>query len=411
MKHDIDALMQKHDVDALLIMGAAQHNPAMVYFTGVKHVNHADLIKKRGEKGILFHASMERDEAAKSGLNTISFDRFPSKALYEEAGDDPIKAMAIRYKKMFAECGISKGKIALYGNTEVGEKFAVLTQLQKLLPDLELIGFIQDPIIMTAMMTKDDQELARIRKMGKITTSVVSKVAKFLSSQKSKDELLIDEYGAPITVGLVKSKINLWLAEEGAENPENTIFAIGKDAGVPHSQGNDQDILSLGKTIVFDIFPCEVGGGYFYDFTRTWCLGYAPDPVLKIYQDVKNVYDLVVSELKLDQPFKDYQARTCQLFEELGHPTVKTDPATQSGYVHSLGHGLGLNVHEMPFSGLKAGDHEALVKHSVFTIEPGLYYPDQGMGVRLEDTYFMNSDGKAEKMVDYPLDLVLPLEK
>src|SRR5665648_138462 len=133
MKHDIDALMQKHDVDALLIMGSAQHNPSMVYFTGVRHVNHADLIKKRGEKGILFHASMERDEAAKSGLDTISFDQFPNKVLFEEAGDDFIKAFAIRYKKMFAECGISKGKVALYGNTEVGEKFAELTQLQKLL--------------------------------------------------------------------------------------------------------------------------------------------------------------------------------------------------------------------------------------------------------------------------------------
>lgn len=411
MKHDIEALMQKNGVDALLIMGSAQHNPPMVYFTGIRHVNHADLIKKRGENGVLFHASMERDEAASSGLNTISYDQYPSSALFEEADGDFIKAMAIRYKKMFSECGISKGKVALYGNTDVGEKFAVLTQLQKMLPELELIGYIQDPIIMTSMMTKDDQELARIRKMGVITTSVVSKVAEFLSSQKSKNEILIDENSKPITVGQIKSKINLWLAEAGAENPENTIFAIGKDAGVPHSQGNDLDVLSLGKTIVFDIFPCETGGGYYYDFTRTWCLGYAPDPVLKIYQDVKSVYDSVVSELKLNQPFKDYQTRTCQLFEELGHLTIKSNPATQSGYVHSLGHGLGLNVHEMPFSGAKAGNHEALVKQSVFTIEPGLYYPEQGMGVRLEDTYFMNSDGVAEKIVDYPLDLILPVKK
>ncbi len=50
MKNDIDALMQKHDVDALLIMGAAQHNPSMVYFTGVRHVNHADLIKEKRRK-------------------------------------------------------------------------------------------------------------------------------------------------------------------------------------------------------------------------------------------------------------------------------------------------------------------------------------------------------------------------
>ncbi len=46
----------------------------------------------------------------KAVWNTISFDRFPNKELYEEAGDDSIKAMAIRYKKMFAECGIYRRK-------------------------------------------------------------------------------------------------------------------------------------------------------------------------------------------------------------------------------------------------------------------------------------------------------------
>ena len=87
-----------------------------------------------------------------------------------------------------------------------------------------------------------------------------------------------------------KRRINLWLAERGADNPEGTIFAIGRDAGVPHSTGTASDPLRLGQTIVYDIFPCEAGGGYYYDFTRTWCLGYAPDAVQALYQDVLDVY-------------------------------------------------------------------------------------------------------------------------
>jgi Xaa-Pro aminopeptidase len=247
--------------------------------------------------------------------------------------------------------------------------------------------------------------------MGVITTNVVGKVADFLSNQRVENETLIGQDNSPVTIGLVKSKINFWLAEAGAENPEQTIFAIGRDAGVPHSQGNDSDVIQMGKTIVFDIFPCENGGGYYYDFTRTWCVGYAPEEVEKLYDQVKSVYDKVVLELAENTPFKQYQRRTCELFEELGHPTVLSNSSTLEGYVHSLGHGLGLHVHEMPFSGLTASEEETLARGSVFTIEPGLYYPDRGMGVRLEDTYYVSESGTIEKMVDFPMDLVIPIKQ
>jgi Xaa-Pro aminopeptidase len=70
MKTDIDALMESHEIDALLVTGPAQHNPAMYYFTGGGHISQADLIKKRGQAPVLFYNSMERDEAAKTGLQT-----------------------------------------------------------------------------------------------------------------------------------------------------------------------------------------------------------------------------------------------------------------------------------------------------------------------------------------------------
>jgi Xaa-Pro aminopeptidase len=247
--------------------------------------------------------------------------------------------------------------------------------------------------------------------MGKITTTVVGKVADYLTSHQVKNETLIKENGQPLTIGDVKSKINYWLAEVGAENPEDTIFAIGRDAGIPHSQGNPVDTIQLGKTIVFDIFPCEIGGGYYYDFTRTWCLGYAPENIQKTFDQVKYVYDTVVSELKENEPFKRYQKRTCELFEDMEHPTVHSQPGTESGYVHSVGHGLGLNIHEMPFSGVTASDNEVLARGSVFTIEPGLYYPDDGFGIRIEDSYFVSQDGKIEIISPYPYDLVLPMKK
>jgi Xaa-Pro aminopeptidase len=106
----------------------------------------------------------------------------------------------------------------------------------------------------------------------------------------------------------------------------------------------------------------------------------------------------------------EFQERTCELFEAQGHVTIRQDSTVESGYVHSLGHGVGLNIHEKPWFGNKSDPTNALVPGSVFTIEPGLYYPDKGMGVRLEDTYYVSEDGAFEKFVDYPMELVLPMK-
>jgi Xaa-Pro aminopeptidase len=75
-----------------------------------------------------------------------------------------------------------------------------------------------------------------------------------------------------------------------------------------------------------------------------------------------------------------------------------------------LGHGIGLNVHERPWSGISSDDKDCLLPGTVFTLEPGLYYPDKGMGVRLENSLWVQSDGKIEILADYPMDLVLPVK-
>ncbi len=411
MKNELDALMQTNDLEAIIVVGPGQHNPAMVYMTGGGHLTNADLLKKRGESAVLFHYPMERDEAAKSGLKTKNLSDYNFTELLKRSGGDNLKAIVNRYQIMLTELGITSGNVALYGRSDIGLNFAVFSALQKEMPGLNFIGEVDNSVLMLARMTKDDPEVERIRKMGIITTQVVGLVADFITSKKVKNGLLVNRDGIPVKIGEVKKRINMWLSERGADNPEGTIFAIGHDAGVPHSSGNPTDPLELGQTIVFDIFPCEAGGGYFYDFTRTWCLGYAPDAVLALYEDVLSTYTKVTQELQAGRPFKYYQQMTCELFSAQGHPTIKEDPQTQQGYVHSLGHGIGLNIHERPWSGISSDEKDCLIPGSVFTIEPGLYYPDRGMGVRLENSFWVRPDGKIDMLAEYPMDLVLPVKK
>jgi Xaa-Pro aminopeptidase len=298
MKKDLDAIMFANNLEALLVTGPAQHNPPMYYLTGGAHLTQADVIKKRGQEPILFYASMEREEAAATGLRSKNIDDYKLTDLLKLTAGDIFKATIERYQMMLAEAGVTSGRMAIYGHIDAGTSYAIFNALQERMPELEIVGEHNNSVLLEAMATKDENEIERIRKMGRVTTEVVANVADYLTSQRVKDDMLVDQDGLPLTIGDVKRRINLWLAERGAESPEGTIFAIGRDAGIPHSSGNPESSLRLGQTIVFDIFPCEAGSGYYYDFTRTWCLGYAPDDVQALYENVLAVYKQIFAELK-----------------------------------------------------------------------------------------------------------------
>lgn len=410
MKSDLPTLMQARNLDALIVIGNAFHNPPMVYFTGVSQVSEALLVIKRGQAPLLFCHTMERENAAATGLATRSITDYNYKEIFEQSGNDPLRAQARLMQLMLTDAGVTSGRVGFYGQYDAGESFGVLRGLEELLPNVELVGEGKNSLIRLARATKDEAELVRMKAIAKTTTDVVAMVADYLSQQREKDGVVVDKDGQPVTVGGVKSKISLWMAERGAEQPHGVIFAPGAEGGVPHNVGKNETVLRTGEPIVFDIFPAEPGGGYYADFTRTWCIGHASEAAQKLYDDVKYVYDTIVGDLKVDTEFKQYQDLTCDLFEERGHPTVRTDRTTKVGYVHALAHGLGLDIHESPSSGRDSTAEDILRVGSVVTIEPGLYYPERGLGMRIEDAVVMRPNGKPEVLAPYPYDLVLPLK-
>jgi len=411
MKSDLNQLMQDAGLDALLVFGPASHNAAMVYFTDLHHLSWGYLLKQRGQPPIHIHHPMERDEAKATGLSTRNQNDFDYKEIYKKSGGDDIKSQIELLIRIFKEYKIS-GRVAIYGQYELGPGLSILKGLDEALPEVEIVGESKArSVLMKTRVTKSEEEVDRIRRMGQITTSVVGDVANFLTALDVRDNLLVDRSGQPVTIGDIKQKINLWLAMRNAENPKGTIFAIGRDAGIPHSAGTDTDPIPVGQPIVFDIYPCEAGGGYYYDFTRTWSLGYATDEVQAAYEDVLDVYQNVSASILPNTPCSQYQDLTCELFEAKGHPTLNSAPKTTDGYVHSLAHGLGLEIHEAPVFYSAVDNKDLMLPGTVFTIEPGLYYPERGLGVRIEDTVYMRPDGELEILVDFPKDLVLELPR
>jgi Xaa-Pro aminopeptidase len=415
VKQDLDRLMSEREIDAAVVTGSVQNNPSMYYMANGAHLTRGILVKRRGQEPVLIHQAMERDEAAKSGLATLDLTHFDYRGLIQES-ENALQAQVKLFHKIFDELSIS-GRIGFYGMQEQGSSYALFKALEAALPDITIVGEYGNDIFDVARATKEADEIQRMRRVGQATSTVMHEIIGFIRDhqvvRRSRDgsevEMLVKSDGTPLTVGDVKrfGRSRLFVYE--LEDSEGMIFALGSDAGVPHSRGEAHDPIYLGQSIVFDLFPREMGGGYFHDMTRTFCLGYAPPEVQQAYDDVRACFDQVMAALQPDTPARRYEELTCEIFEAQGHNTHRIDRTLQEGYVHSLGHGVGLKLHERPAISLSPDNQDLLRPGAVVTIEPGLYYPSRGFGIRIEDTVYLDENGQFHSLTDYPKDLVVDM--
>jgi len=405
VRSDFDHLMKQRDLSAFVVTGPVHGNPAMYYMTNGASLTRGYVIQVRGDDPILFCSPMERDEAAASGLTTVSLNKYDFMGILREHGDR-LSATVELYRRMLADLSVS-GRVGFYGRTDQGRAWKLLSELDARLEHVTVFGEFETTLIDEARATKEKFEAERIQKVGRRTRTVVERTINFLRSHELGEETLLQADGTPLTIGRVHEEINRFIAEEHLEDPEGFIFSIGQDAGVPHSKGRPQDLVAVGKTIVFDIFPREAGGGYFFDMTRTFCLGYAPPQVEDAYRDVKAAVEMLVNAYEVGQEARYYQQTTCDFFEERGHPTIESDSKTEKGYVHSVGHGLGLAIHEEPRFSDTRTNTDVLQPGHIFTCEPGLYYPELDFGIRIEDVIWIDDDGAVHNLTDFPKELVI----
>lgn len=411
MKSDLDRLMGDRNMDALIVAITDQYSAPLDYLTGGVVVTAGLAVKARNSPPFLVVGPMETQEAAATGLQVYSFYDLGYAELMEANAHHTAKAMALLWAKALKQAGVESGKVGLYGVGSLGYYLEFVRLLAELHPEYQIVGETENTIFDQAYTTKGADEIARIRSVAERSSAAIRATYDFISSHRAADtgdgEIVVKPDGTPLTIGEVKRFIRRELLDRELEDA-HMIFAQGVDAAFPHSRGTDSMPLKLGETIVFDLFPRELGGGYFHDMTRTWCIGYAPDEVRDAYHHVMTAFDIAIEAFGVGKPTHYIQDAVQDYFESYNFPTSRNQPGTQEGYVHGLGHHIGLNVHEHPYFHHYVKGHTFDVGN-VITIEPGLYSPERNFGVRVEDTCYVDEHGQLISLTDVPKDLILPL--
>lgn len=407
MKSDLDRLMRERDLDAFIVTGGEEFNSARYYLSNGAQITHGSIFKLQDKPALLVCSRIELEEARKSGLDVKTDAELGYYERLAEAENDGIRATARHWSDVLRQLGLRGGRIGLYGAWQINKTIALYRVLRSELTDYEFVVEEKATLIEAAMLTKDADEISRIRSVAERANQAMQVAWETIAGLRAQGEYLLNADGKRVTIGDMKDLARRELMARGLEDT-NMIFAQGRDAGFPHSRGEADMPLRLGQSIVFDLFPRELGGGYHHDMTRTWCIGYAPAEVQAAYDTVMEAFDIAVEAFGLNKPTHLMQEAALDHFEAKGHATTRADSGAMTGYIHSLGHGVGIEIHEGPsISHLRRDDRFQI--GNVLTIEPGLYYPERGYGVRVEDLFIIDENGELVSLTPFRKDLVIPL--
>jgi Xaa-Pro aminopeptidase len=377
----IEIYLGRHNLDGFLFVGDSICDADMYYLSGFLAGDRFALLVQ--EKTTLLVSSMEAGRAEKESRADRSLATSRYKMMEKlKSGRDAEEAYLQVLVEFLRDHGIKR--LGLPSHFPAGI-------YRHLIPDFDVT--ILDSPASRWREVKRQEELDAIASTQRACERAMHQAVQLIASSRPQGEMLYRE-GRPLTAEQVRSAIEASLLQDGCEALD-TIVAGGPAGADPHARGTGP--LPAHAPIVIDIFPRSKSLRYFADMTRTVLKGEAAPELMEIYEAVRLAQDRGLQAIRAGVSGEEVHAQVSQVFLDLGYPEREG-----RGFMHSTGHGVGLDVHEKPSLSETGG---ALQVNNVVTVEPGLYYPKVG-GVRLEDLVVVKEKG-CENLTHFERQLLL----
>ena len=248
-------------------------------------------------------------------------------------------------------------------NVGFEENFVTYAMYKKYMHMYKINNLIEaESIINRLRAIKDNDEIENIKEACRITDECF--------------EYLLEYIKPGMTEKQIARKIQNYYMDNADGISFEPIVASGENSSKPHAIPTDR-IIQENDIITIDM-GCKIKG-YCSDMTRTIFIGQPTEEQKKIYNLVLNNQEKSLREMKDGASIKDISKIVTSNFEIEGY-----------NLVHALGHGVGLDIHEVPF--IRENNDNTLKEKMVVTNEPGIYIPGS-FGVRIEDTVLITKDG------------------
>ncbi|MGY5881307.1 MAG: Xaa-Pro peptidase family protein [Candidatus Thorarchaeota archaeon] len=384
MHDDLDPLMEQYEIDALLTEGSAFENPNIYWLTGFRSSDNIIYLKNKGEEPLAASAFLAIERVKKESFikKTHDLTEVYRQLLKEnkKIRDNPDRAYKDLLQDQFS------GKIL-----GVPDEFpaSLLVMLQKMGYEIKVVR----DLVSEARATKSAKEIEIIRKAGKATTDAISHVIEIVKDSDIGANNILMHKGEPLTVGKVKNVLAHFLLDRDAESAEDVILAVGEKAFDWHYLGVADDKLKSEVPIILDVFPRLKQERYIADVTRTFVKGSVPKRVREMFEAVEDAANTTVDALTDGAIIDDVNMACFQTLKKHGFDSRRLNPDAKDGMTHGLGHGIGLDVHELPSTYSR---EDLFAEGNVMAIEPGVYLEGIG-GIRIENDYAVTK-GKANRL-------------
>jgi len=383
LRGDLDGILAEKGAEALLLYADSYRDANMYYLTKFLAPDSFIFLKRVDADPTIVVNQMEYPRAQKQSTikDVRSYLDYNYLKAVKTAKDPQLGAMNFIAKIAEKELGVGT-KICVPPNFPVIAADVLRNEGLNINP---MFGVVEK-----ARETKDINEIEEIKAVQAVNEEVTSEAIEIIANSDVGSNGTLHFNGETLTVGKIKSFFGRKLLENGCLPEEDIIVACGTKSSDPHYGGEAEDKLKADQPIILDIYPRSIQKRYWTDMTRTIVKGRASPKLKKMFETVFEARNASLDAIQAGALGSYVYDVCCDVLEKAGYETTRGGKKITKGMPHSLGHGVGLQIHESPR--INELSTSPLREHNVVTVEPGLYDPNVG-GVRLEDIIEVTKSG------------------